>query len=224
MHITVLTIFPQLIESFINESILGRATEKGLVQVEVVDLRRFTTDPHKVVDDYPFGGGPGMVMKPEPLAKAINSLGRKEHPRIYLTPQGETFNQRMAKELADLPGMLLVSGRYRGIDERIRQNYIDREISLGDFILSGGELAALVIIEAVVRLIPGVLGNEESLEAESFSNGLLDSPQYTRPREFEGDEVPQVLTSGDHGQIEAWRRKQALKRTRERRPDILEES
>ncbi len=224
MHITVLTIFPQLIESFINESILGRATEKGLVQVEAVDLRRFTTDPHKVVDDYPFGGGPGMVMKPEPLAKAISSLNRKEHPRIYLTPQGEPFNQRMAKELADLPGMLLVCGRYRGIDERIRQNYIDREISLGDFILSGGELAALVIIEAVVRLIPGVLGNEESLEAESFSNGILDPPQYTRPREFEGVEVPQVLTSGDHGQIEAWRRKQALKRTRERRPDILEES
>lgn len=224
MHITVLTIFPQLIESFIKESILGRATEKELVQVEVVDLRRFTTDPHKVVDDYPFGGGPGMVMKPEPLAKAISSLSRKEHPRIYLTPQGETFNQRMAKELADLPGMLLVSGRYRGIDERIRQNYIDREISLGDFILSGGELAALVIIEAVVRLIPGVLGNEESLEAESFSNGLLDSPQYTRPREFEGNEVPQVLISGDHGQIEAWRRNQALMRTRERRPDILEES
>jgi len=224
MHITVLTIFPQLIESFIKESILGRATEKELVQVEVVDLRRFTTDLHKVVDDYPFGGGPGMVMKPEPLAKAISSLSRKKHPRIHLTPQGETFNQRMAKELADLPGMLLVCGRYRGIDERIRQNYIDREISLGDFILSGGELAALVIIEAVVRLIPGVLGNEESLEAESFSNGLLDSPQYTRPREFEGNEVPQVLISGDHGQIEAWRRKQALKRTRERRPDILEES
>jgi len=224
MHITVLTIFPQLIESFIKESILGRATEKELVQVEVVDLRRFTTDPHKVVDDYPFGGGPGMVMKPEPLAKAISSLSRKEHPRIYLTPQGKTFSQLMAKELADLPGMLLVSGRYRGIDERIRQNYIDREISLGDFILSGGELAALVIIEAVVRLIPGVLGNEESLEAESFSNGLLDSLQYTRPREFEGNEVPQVLISGDHGQIKAWRRNQALKRTRERRPDILEES
>jgi len=221
MQIKILSIFPQLLEPFFEESILSRAIQRGLIQIEAIDLRSFTDDRHKVVDDYPYGGGPGMVMKPEPLAKAINALSEPGHPRIYLTPQGETFNQNIAEQLAKLPGMLLVCGRYRGIDERIRQHYLDREISLGDFVISGGELAALVVVEAVVRLIPGVLGNEDSVEAESFSRGLLDSPQYTRPEDFEGLKVPEVLLSGNHDRISSWRKEQARKRTEERRPDIL---
>jgi tRNA (guanine37-N1)-methyltransferase len=221
MRIKILSIFPQLLEPFFAESILSRAIQRGLVKIEAIDLRSFTDDRHKVVDDYPYGGGPGMVMKPEPLARAIDALSETGYPRIYLTPQGETFNQNMAEQLAKLPGMLLVCGRYRGIDERIRQHYIDREISLGDFVISGGELAALAVVEAVVRLLPGVLGNEDSVEAESFSQGLLDSPQYTRPEDFEGWKVPEVLLSGNHDRISAWRREQARKRTEERRPDIL---
>jgi len=223
IHIIVLTVFPHIIDNYIKESVLGRAIEAGLLHIESVDLRNFSDDVHKTVDDYPFGGGPGMVMKPEPLAKAIKALSKESYPRIYLTPQGERFNQEIAEELAVLPGMLLICGRYRGIDERIRKHYIDRELSLGDFVLSGGEIPALAVIEAVARLIPGVLGNEDSVEAESFSKGLLDSPQYTRPQDFEGHRVPEVLISGDHRRIEEWRLAQAEERTRRRRPDIMKE-
>ena len=226
MLFQVLTTFPGMIEAVVGESILGRARGKGLIDVEAVNLRDFTADKHRTTDDAPFGGGPGMVMKPEPVFDAVESLiarARGGRPRVLLmTPQGRRFDQSMAEELARESHLIMICGRYEGVDERIRQHLVTDEVSIGDYVVTGGELAALVILDAVARLVPGVLGDESSPESESFSSGLLEYPQYTRPAEFRGYNVPEVLLSGNHEQIRKWRREQSLARTLERRPDLLE--
>lgn len=219
---TVITIFPQMFASSLGHSILKRAQEKQLLKVDLVDLRDYTKDKHKSTDDTPYGGGQGMVMKPEPLVAAIKAA-RKHHPGarvILLAPQGRVFKQSEAQRLAAETEIVLICGRYEGIDERVK-GFIDEEISVGDFTLSGGEPAANIVIDAVARLIPGVLGNENSAAEESFSDGLLEYPQYTRPEEFRGMRVPDVLLSGDHQRIKDWRREQSLEITRQRRPDLL---
>lgn len=224
MLFQILTTFPEMIEVVAGTSILGRARQRGLIDVEAVNLRDFTSDRHKTTDDAPFGGGPGMVMKPEPVFQAVETLfaRRPGRPRILLmTPQGRRFDQSMAEELARESHVMMVCGRYEGVDERIREHLVTDEVSIGDFVLTGGELAALIILDAVARLLPGVLGDESSPESESFSSGLLEYPQYTRPAEFRGHEVPDVLLSGNHEQIRKWRRAQALERTLTRRPDLL---
>ncbi len=217
MLVQILTTFPAMIEAVVGESILGRARAKGLIDVEAVNLRDFTADKHQTTDDAPFGGGPGMVMKPEPVFEAVESLiaqGRLGRPRVLLmTPQGRRFEQSMAEELARESHLIMICGRYEGVDERIREHLVTDEVSIGDFVLTGGELAALVVIDAVARLVPGVLGDESSPESESFSSGLLEYPQYTRPAEFRGYNVPEVLLSGNHEQIRKWRRAQSLERT-----------
>jgi len=221
----VVTIFPSIIGAYAGESILKRAAQSGLLDLRAYDLRDYTTDRHRTVDDTPYGGGAGMVMKVEPLYKAISSICSDgvERRRILLSPQGRTYNQKIAEELAaDNRRLLLVCGRYEGIDERVRELLIDEEISVGDYVLTGGELAALVIIDSVVRLCPGVLGDDSSSTEESFSWGILDYPHYTRPPEFMGQAVPAELLSGNHAGIARWRRKQALMRTLARRPDLLE--
>src|SRR5258708_6177455 len=205
-----------MIAAPIEESILGKAREKGLLRVEVTDIREFAAGKHRVTDDVPYGGGAGMVMKPEPLVGAIEAGAHV----VLLSPQGRPFTQRKAQELLAREKLVLVCGRYEGVDERVLE-WIDEEISLGDFVLTGGEFAALAVIDAVARLVPGVLGNAESAVRESFSAGLLEGPQYTRPPEFRGRKVPEVLLSGDHAKIAQWRREQAEERTRERRPDLL---
>ena len=220
----VLTIFPEMFVSPLQESILKRAQAKSLVQVEVHDLRQFATDRHRTTDDDPYGGGPGMIMKPEPLVRGVEKL-RSEDPSLYaiLTcPQGDVFTQEKARALASKSALLFVCGRYGGVDERVRA-YVDAELSIGDYVLTGGELAALVMMDAVSRLIPGVLGNEASA-ADSFAGHLLDAPQYTRPEEFRGRQVPAVLLSGNHQQIRRWRRREALRRTLQRRPELLQEA
>jgi tRNA (guanine37-N1)-methyltransferase len=222
LRIHVLTIFPDMFASPLQESILKRAQEKSLVRIGVHDLRQFTCDRHRSTDDDPYGGGPGMIMKPAPLVRGLKTL-RCDEPGLHaiLTcPQGKPFTQRRACELARKEALLFVCGRYGGVDERVRA-YVDEELSIGDYILTGGELAALVMMDAIMRLVPGVLGNEASAEDDSFAEALLDAPQYTRPRAFRGQEVPAVLLSGDHQQIERWRRREALRRTLERRPDLL---
>jgi len=206
----------------LNESILKRAQENKKAQVFIYDLREWTHDARKTVDDKPFGGGPGMVIKPEPVFEACDDLCKKKSYVILLTPQGEKFNQVMAKELSGKKHLLLICGHYEGFDERIRK-LADREISIGDYVLTGGEIPAMVLIDSVIRLIPGVLGEESSLDDESFNNGLLEYPQYTRPRVFREMKVPQVLLSGDHKKIANWRSEQALKRTQEKRKDLLKE-
>lgn len=221
----VLTIFPEIITGAASASILGKALEKGIIGINAVDIRDFTTDRHKMVDDYPYGGGPGMVMKPEPIYRAVKSLGLPEgSPLVLLTPTGERFNHEMAGELASEEALALLCGRYEGIDDRIRGLLPVREVSIGDFVLTGGEFAALVIIDAVARQVPGVLGDDESAADESFATGLLEYPQYTRPPEFMGARVPEVLLSGDHGRVDRWRREQAILRTFENRPDLLEKA
>lgn len=226
MLFQVLTTFPEMIEAVVGESILGRARQKGLIEVEAINLRDFAADRHRTTDDAPFGGGPGMVMKPEPVFKAVESLiarARSGRPRVLLmTPQGQRFDQQMAAQLAREGHLIIICGRYEGVDERIRQHLVTDEISVGDYVLTGGEVAALIVIDAVARLVPGVLGDASSVEDESFSSGLLEYPQYTRPAEFRGYKVPEVLLSGNHEQIRIWRRRQALKRTLRRRPDLLE--
>ncbi len=226
MRIEILTTFPPMIEAVVGESILGRAREKGLISVEAVNLRDFTHDRHHTTDDAPYGGGPGMVMKCEPVFEAVEALtsrARAGRPRVILmTPQGRRFEQKIAEELAGESHLVLICGRYEGVDERIREHLVDDEISIGDYVLTGGELAALVVVDAVARLLPGVLGAEESPLTESFSSGLLEYPQYTRPAEFRGHAVPETLLSGNHAQIEKWRRREALKKTLERRPDLLQ--
>ncbi len=225
MRFDVLTIFPALFSHYPREGVLGNALEKGLIEIHAVNIRDFTLDPHRTTDDRPYGGGEGMVMKPEPIINALESVERLERSTVVLlTPQGERFDQAMARELAGLEQIILVCGRYEGIDERVRALCIEREISIGDYVLSGGELAALVVIDAVSRLVPGVLGGERSTEEESFSDGLLEYPHYTRPREFRGLRVPEVLLSGDHARIRRWRRAESLKRTLKRRPDLLEKA
>ena len=223
MNIAVLSIFPRMFDALLAHGIAAQAVHKGALTVDTINPRDFTIDKHRAVDDRPFGGGAGMLMKPEPLARAIDSAKRAaDRPVIYLSPQGETLSQSTLRELSLLPGAILLAGRYRGIDERIIESRVDREISLGDYILAGGELAAMVLIEGVARLLPGVLGNQQSTVDESFTDSLLDAPQYTRPEVFEGRAAPAVLLSGDHAQIRQWRRQQSMRRTFERRPDLLE--
>ena len=210
----VVTVFPEIFGPVFAAGVVGRAMARGLVQLEAHDLRRYAHDRHRQVDDVPYGGGPGMVLKPEPLFEAIEEI--KAHnggPVILLEPWGERFDQGLARELAGEPGLVLVCGRYEGIDDRVRQAQADREVSIGDYVLSGGELAAMVIIDAVSRLVPGVLGDEESLAGDSFAGDELGHPQYTRPAEYRGLRVPEVLLSGNHKEIEAWRRAQARRRT-----------
>jgi len=222
MRITILTLFPGMFDGPLSESLLGKAVASGLLDVACVDPREFTTDRHRSVDDEPFGGGDGMVMKPEPLVAAIEHVRATRAPErvLLMSPQGRPFSQSVAHELSDLDGLALVCGRYEGFDERIRA-HVDGELSAGDYVLSGGEPAAWIVIDALARLVPGVLGNAGSLAEESFQAGLLEYPQYTRPREFRGSHVPEVLLSGDHARIARWRRRQSLRRTRERRPDLL---
>ncbi|MBW2060854.1 MAG: tRNA (guanosine(37)-N1)-methyltransferase TrmD [Deltaproteobacteria bacterium] len=226
MHFDVVTLFPHLFESFLRESLMGKALDKGIFEVRLIDIRDFTTDRHRTADDRPYGGGPGMVLMPEPLAKAIH-FAMETRPAgvkrrvILLNPVGFSFKQGKAKEYAALDHLILVCGRYEGVDDRIAKTLIDEEISLGDFILSGGEVPAMAVIEAVVRLLPGVVGTAESVEDETFSHGLLEYPQYTRPRVFQDLTVPEVLLSGDHEAIRKWRRQESLKRTLKRRPDML---
>jgi tRNA (guanine37-N1)-methyltransferase len=222
IDVKILTIFPRIFDSFLAYGNPARAIEAGLMRVEAVDLRDFTDDRHRSTDDYPFGGGTGMVMKPEPVVSGIRRLrGLMADPKVILmTPQGRPFNQVVAEELAQLENVILVCGRYEGIDERIR-HFVDDEICVGDYILSGGETAAMVLIDSVVRLIPGVIGSDSHIEGESFYVGLLEYPQYTRPRVFEDLQVPEVLLEGHHEKIRRWRKKQALARTIARRPDLL---
>ena len=224
LKIGIVTIFPNIFKPILNESIIKRAQEKGKVKFEIFDLRDYTDDPHRKVDDRPFGGGPGMVIRPEPVFNVMEEIKKKslKVKTILLTPQGVKFNQRIARRLSRERYIVLICGRYEGIDERIREALIDEEISIGDYILTGGEVPALVLIEAIIRLIPGVLGDEESATLDSFENGLLEYPQYTRPANYKGMKVPDVLLSGNHKLIQQWRRKQALKRTKERRPDLMD--
>jgi tRNA (guanine37-N1)-methyltransferase len=224
MKIAVISIFPEIFQAYLGESIMKRAAEAGAAEIDVRNLRDYAKDRHRTVDDYPYGGGPGMVLKPEPMADAIRHIKSDGIPTltILLTPQGRLFNQAAAVELSEEKRrLLLLCGRYEGIDERVRGAYVDDEISIGDYVLTGGELAALVIIDAVVRLLPGALGDERSLKEESFSWGILDYPHYTRPPEWQGLRVPEVLLSGNHGQIARWRRKEALRRTLQRRADLI---
>jgi tRNA (guanine37-N1)-methyltransferase len=223
MRIEVVTLFPGMIGAALKFGVLGRALERGILQVHCEDPRAHTSDVHRTVDDRPYGGGPGMVLKPEPMAKAIDAAAVRlaGAPRVYLSAQGERFSQAMAKEFSTLPGLVLVAGRYEGLDERVIESRIDREVSIGDYVLSGGEFPALSVIDAVARLLPGVLGDERSSVEESFDQGLLDWPHYTRPVEFEGRKVPDVLQGGHHADIQRWRLKQAVARTWLRRPDLI---
>lgn len=220
----VLSVFPEMLHSPLDFSLLKKAREKGLIEVGLYDIRDWAQDKHKMTDDAPYGGGCGMVMKVEPVERAVNALKRADvDPLVVLmTPQGETFNQRIALELSRQKHLIFICGRYEGVDERIRKHLANREISIGDYILTGGELSALVVIDAVARLIPGVLGNAASAQTESFSQGLLECPQYTRPADYKGWCVPEVLVSGNHARIESWQRIEALKRTWKKRPDLLD--
>lgn len=225
-RIEVLTLFPAFFESPLASSILSRAIEREQLAVRCTDIRDYTTDKHRTTDDVPYGGGAGMVMKCEPTVAALEAA-RERNPealRVYMTPQGERLTQRLSEELADAPGLILLCGHYEGVDERVREGWIDREVSIGDYVLTGGEPAALVLLDSVVRLLPGVLGNPESIEEESFQTGLIEHPHYTRPRSFRGMEVPEVLLSGHHGKIAEWRHQQSVARTRTRRPDLLDDS
>ena len=225
MRFDVLTIFPEVFHPYLECGVLGKAVERGLIQIKIVNIRDFASGKHKNTDDRPYGGGEGMVMKPEPIYNALESIDREENSLVVLlSPQGERFDQEMAWELSKYDQLILICGRYEGVDERVRILCAEKEISIGDYILTGGELAALVVIDAVSRLIPGVLGGQFSNVEESFSNGLLEYPQYTRPRVFKGLEVPEVLISGNHEQIKKWRRREAIKRTLERRPDLLKKA
>lgn len=219
MRLSVVTIFPEFFESPLEVSIVGRAIGDGLLQVDVIDLRDHGLGRHRQVDDAPFGGGPGMVMMVEPLASALAPLA--ETHRVLFSPAGAPLDQATLDRWAGMEAVTLVCGRYEGVDERVAEHFIEEEISLGDFVLAGGEVAALAVIEGIARLLPGVVGNPESTQSESFRGGLLEEPQYTRPADFSGWEVPEILLSGDHARIEEWRRQQRLERTRTRRPDLL---
>ncbi|MCC2672947.1 MAG: tRNA (guanine-N1)-methyltransferase [Armatimonadetes bacterium] len=224
MRVDVLTIFPDMLTSPLEHSILGRAREAGLLDVRCVDLRDYTTDRHRQIDDSPYGGGPGMVMKPEPLFRAVEALAAEPPPPdrvILFTPLGRRFDQAAANELAREQRLVFLCGRYEGIDERVHRHLVTDELSIGDYVLTGGELAALVVIDAVARLLPGVLGKDESAESETFEEHLLEYPHYTRPADFRGWKVPDVLLSGHHGEVEKWRRLQSLQRTLEQRPDMF---
>ncbi len=222
LHIDVITLFPRMLEGFLQESILGKALERGLLTVEVHDLRQWTLDRHRTADDRPFGGGAGMVLKPEPVFAAFEQLQRPGSHRIYLTPDGVPLSPTRAEALSRREHVILLSGHYEGIDQRIRDTLIDEELSIGDYVLTNGTLPAAVVIDALSRFIPGVLGEEKSLTHESFTNKLLDFPQYTRPAEFRGMSVPEVLLSGNHAEIEKWRQARQVEKTRLVRPDLLE--
>ncbi|HEY5652907.1 MAG TPA: tRNA (guanosine(37)-N1)-methyltransferase TrmD [Pontiella sp.] len=223
LRIDVVTLFPGMLKGFLEESIMKRASEAGLVEFRIINPRDFTVDKHNTTDDRPFGGGPGMVMKPEPMFAAVESILTSESHVILMTPSGKTFKQTDARRLAnEYNHLIFICGHYEGVDERIREGLVDEEISIGDFVLTNGVLSATVVVDAVARLRPGVLGGGEvATEDESFSSGLLEYPQYTRPPEFRGMKVPEILFTGDHGKIAQWRQEQALKRTKERRSDLL---
>jgi tRNA (guanine37-N1)-methyltransferase len=221
MKIDILTLFPEICRAPLSESMMKRAQENGIVDLRIHNLRDWTTDKHHVVDDAPFGGGQGMVMKPEPIFAAVESLRKENSFVILMTPPGKSFTQSLAGNLSKHEHLIVVCGHYEGIDHRVTEHLIDMEISIGDYVLTNGAIAAAVLVDAVVRLLPGVLGHEQSSADDSFSAGLLEAPQYTRPAEFRGWKVPEVLLSGDHAEIAAWRKEQALRRTRENRPDLL---
>ena len=222
MRIDVVTLFPDMFTGPFGESIVARAVKAGIVEIHLHNLRDWTTDRHRTVDDRPFGGGAGMVMKPEPLFKAVEALRRgPESQVVLLTPQGDLLGQPLVAALAQQPHLILICGHYEGVDERFVEHAVDREVSIGDYVLSGGELPAMVLVDAIVRLLPGALGSPESAADESHSDGLLEYPHYTRPADFRGWTVPEVLLSGHHGEVEKWRRQQAVERTRRRRPDLL---
>jgi tRNA (guanine37-N1)-methyltransferase len=222
LAIDVVTIFPQMLRGFLEESMLKRASNKGIVRFNLVDLRQFTTDVHRTTDDRPYGGGPGMVMKPEPIFEAVESVAGAKARVILMTPQGRRFDQAYARELAQEKHLVFVCGHYEGVDERVCEKLVTDEISIGDYVLTNGVVAAAVVIDSVVRLLPGALGAEDGAADESFSEGLLEYPQYTRPPEFRGMKVPDILSSGNHPEIAKWRRNQALERTKKRRPDLIE--
>jgi len=228
MRVDIITIFPKMFEPVLNESIIKRAQNKGKVKIYIHNLRGYSLDKHKKVDDRPFGGGSGMVMRPEPIFRAVEVLKRNtQYPIrntkiILLSPQGKRLDQKIAKRLAKYKHLILICGHYEGIDERVRQGLVDEEISIGDYVLTGGELAAMVLVDCLVRLIPGVLGDKNSLNFESFEDNLLEYPQYTRPSKFRDMCVPGILLSGDHKKIETWRKKEAIKRTKQKRPDLLQ--
>ncbi|MCX7719840.1 MAG: tRNA (guanosine(37)-N1)-methyltransferase TrmD [Dictyoglomus thermophilum] len=221
LRIDIITIFPEMFRGPFDVSILKKAQDRGFVEIKVHNLRDFTEDKHRTVDDYPYGGGSGMVMKPEPIFKAVRTLRKEKSEVILLSPSGDLFNQKIAEELSKKDHLILICGRYEGVDERVKK-IITREISIGDYVLTGGEIPAMVLVDAIVRLIPGVLGDPNSLKEESFQWGILEYPQYTHPREFEGMEVPEILLSGNHKEIRRWRRKEALRKTFLKRPDLLE--
>ncbi|MBQ9990452.1 MAG: tRNA (guanosine(37)-N1)-methyltransferase TrmD [Lachnospiraceae bacterium] len=225
MQFHILTLFPEMVLTGLNTSIIGRACEAGLLSVEAINIRDFTLDKHKKVDDYPYGGGAGMLMQAQPIYDAylsvLEKMRTKQRPRVvYLTPQGQVFTQKLAEELAGEQDLILLCGHYEGIDERVLEEIVTDYVSIGDYVLTGGELPAMVMVDAVSRMVPGVLTNRESGETESFENGLLEYPQYTRPEEWKGKKVPSVLLSGHHKNIESWRKEESLRRTRERRPDL----
>ncbi len=224
MRFDIITIFPQMFGSIFSGGIVKKAIDKGFVNLKVHDLRDYTSDKHKQVDDRPYGGSPGMVLKPEPLFTAIERLkGENPGPVYLMSPQGSPFTSRMAEQMAEIPRMILICGRYEGVDERVIQHLVTDEVSIGDYVLTGGELAAAVIIDAVSRFIPGVVGKMESVRRDSFFSGIFDYPQYTRPREYKGKKVPEILFSGNHGRIEKWRRKKMLEKTWRQRPELLNE-
>lgn len=223
MRIDYLTLFPRMFDGVLNQSILKRAQDKEMLQINTVDFRDFAENKHNQVDDYPFGGGQGMVLKPEPIFNAMKDIEKTENTRVILMcPQGRPFNQEIAQELSHSEHLVFICGHYEGYDERIRQHLVTDEISMGDYVLTGGELPAMVMTDAIVRLIPGVLGNQQSHEDDSFQDGLLEFPQYTRPRSYQDMNVPEVLLSGNHAHIDQWRHEQKLIRTWEKRPDLLE--
>jgi tRNA (guanine37-N1)-methyltransferase len=225
MRIDIVTLFPEVCRAPLSESIMKRAQENRIIDLHIHNLRDWTTDKHHVVDDAPFGGGQGMVMKPEPIFAAVEDLKSKIEDRksrvVLMSPAGRRFDQRMAKQLSQEPHLIIISGHYEGVDHRVIEHLIDLEISIGDYVLTNGGIAAVVLVDSIVRLLPGTLGHEQSAEDDSFSNGLLEAPQYTRPADFRGWKVPELLLSGNHAEIAKWRKEQAIKRTRENRPDLL---
>lgn len=224
MKIDYLTLFPEMFEGVLNHSILKRAQDKGIINVNTINFRDYSINKHNQVDDYPFGGGQGMVLKPEPVFNDMEDINRNEHTRVILMcPQGRPFTQEIAQELSEAKHIVFICGHYEGYDERIRKHLVTDEISMGDYVLTGGELPAMTMTDAIVRLIPGVLGNQASHQDDSFSDGLLEFPQYTRPREYKNMSVPEVLLSGNHAHIDQWRHEQKLIRTYEKRPDLLEQ-
>ena len=225
MKFDIVTIFPRMVQAGLAEGVVSRGIERGLLDVQVYDLRDYTTDRHRTVDDEPYGGGPGMVMKPEPLARAVADIQARRGVAdtvVLLSPTGRTFTQAEARRMSQLRHLVLLCGRYEGMDDRVRTGVATEELSIGDYVLSGGEVAALVVVDAISRLVPGVVGDEQSVAEDSFTRGLLDYPHYTRPAEFDGQRVPDVLLSGHHADVRRWRKKAALARTLERRPDLID--